>query len=189
MLVSTEQKILSYVSKKMKDKYPGIVNDYMTEVHADFDKIIKAYSLQKLLKPLPGDYIPPVYPFEFKLLGKTERYSVYLKNREKLKKNLMITYPFVKCIVNYANLEFPNILNNYSSYRSIPEIVTLDDLISAISKDLSANTMFIKKNWYPKIVRIIKKVYRRRTVHSNLWPKILACASGLISRQIVEVRK
>lgn len=187
MLFQTEQKILSYVPKALKDKYPGIVKEYMTEVHEEFDTIIKAFSLQKLLKPLENDFVPQIIPFAFKRPGKTERYPIYLKNRDKLKKNLMITYPFVRCIVNYSNLDFPIILNDYSIYRGNHEIKTLDELVNAISKDLSANTMFIKKTWYPKIVRIIKKVYRRRTIQTNLWSKIITCASGLISRQIVEV--
>lgn len=96
MLKKTEQKIISYSSKRLRDKYPSIVSEYMNEVHSEYDRLMKAFSMNKLLKPLPEDFIPPRDEFQFKRLGRTENYEKYCKNREKIRKNLFIIYPFVK---------------------------------------------------------------------------------------------
>lgn len=96
MLKKTEQKIISYSSKRLRDKYPSIVSEYMSEVHGEYDRLMKAFSMNKLLKPLPGDFIPPRDEFQFKRLGRTENYDKFRKNREKIRKNLFIIYPFVR---------------------------------------------------------------------------------------------
>lgn len=190
MLVQTEQKLLSYVPKKLKDLYPRIVMEYMADVHEDFNKIIKAFSLQKILRPAPNDFIPQRTSFAFSRPGRTSNYRQFQRNREKLKNILMITYPFIRSIILYSNLDFPDILNDYSLYREGENAqTTLDDFEAATTKDLNSNSIFIKKVWYPKIVRIIKRVYQRRTlVPQNLWPRIVACASGLIIRQIIDIK-
>lgn len=96
MMKQTEQKIISYSSKRLRDKYPSIVSEYLSEVHGEYDRLMKAFSMNKLLKPMPEDFIPPRDEFQFKRLGRTENYEKFLKNREKIKKNLFIIYPFVR---------------------------------------------------------------------------------------------
>ena len=96
MIKKTEQKIISYSSKRLREKYPTIVSEYMSEVHAEYDKLMRAFSMNKLLKPMPDDFIPSKDEFNFKRLGRTENYEKFLKNREKIKKSLFIIYPFVR---------------------------------------------------------------------------------------------
>lgn len=192
MCKPTERKMLSYVPMRLRKKYPKIVNNYMTDVHADYDKIMKAYSIQKILKPAPGDYIPPRVTFAFQQLGRTDRFNVYLQNRAKLAKFLLIAYPFIRCILNYSKTDFPIILNNYGAYRVDDRgkklLLNLVDFGKLVAKDLEENALFLKKDWYPKIVRIMKKYYGRHVVPPRLWPRIFACAKGLINRQITDLK-
>lgn len=170
----------------MRDKYPSIVADYMAEVHEEHDRLMRAYSMNKLLKPLSDDFVPPRDTFQFKRLGRTENYENFLKNRKKIEQNLMVLYPFVRCIHFYSNIEFPNILNDFSLYRGMGEL-GIHDIRDFTKKDLSENSAFIKKVWYPKIVKIMKTHYGRQNKYKltrKQWQKALNCASGLIMREI-----
>ena len=122
MLKKTEGKIMNQIPKRLRDKYPGIVGDYMDDVREDYDKIIKAFSLQKVLRPLPGDYIPPRFDFAFKRLGRTEHYEQFCINRDKIQRILMLPYPFIRCIIDYSWRDFPKIFNDFSKYREVLQL-------------------------------------------------------------------
>jgi dynein heavy chain, axonemal len=190
MLKSTELKIISYSEKRLRDKYPGIVNEYMAEVHEEHDRLMKAYSMNKLLKPLPDDFVPPREVFQFKRLGRTENYEIFLKNREKIEKNLMLLYPFVRCIFYYSNIDFPTVLNNFKKYRDMGDL-GIHDIRDFAKKDLAENSAFIKKVWYPKIVKIMKNHYGKQNKYRltrKQWQKVWDCATGLIVRQINDLK-
>ena len=188
----TENKIIDFVNVRLRKKYPNIVKTYMTDLHEHFDTILKAYAINKILVPADGDFVPQRHNFDFKFKGKTLRYDKYLKNREKLKKILLLPYPFIKCILNYAKTDFPNVLNDYGVYkkkvRGKEQWLLLSDFQALCSTDLTDRVLFLKKDWYPKIVRILKKHYRRRTAPVHQWRRIIDCAKGLINRQITELK-
>ncbi|XP_058067045.1 dynein axonemal heavy chain 12 [Anopheles bellator] len=187
MLASTEDKILSYVPKRLRTQYPGVLAAYMADVHAEFDKVMKAYSCQKILKPGPNDFVPERQKFEFKRVGRTENYRQYLRSRAYIQKNLLLPYPFVRCIVHYAFTDLPVYLNDYARYRTGEEI-TLNELRDLIKKDLQAVGGLIGQQWYPKIVAILKKHYERRTVPKSMWTKVLNCVGVLINRELNEAK-
>lgn len=190
MLKTTELKIISFAEKRLRDKYPAIVEEYMSEVHEEHDRLMKAYSMNKLLKPLADDFVPPRDNFKFKRLGRTENYENYLKNREKIRANLMLLYPFVRCIHYYSNIDFPHLLNNFGNYRSMGEM-GIHDIRDFTKKDLAENSAFIKKTWYPKIVRIMCSHYAKQSKYKltrKQWQKAWNCATGLIVRQVNDLK-
>jgi dynein heavy chain, axonemal len=188
MLKRMENKILTSVPKRLGEKYPKIVDNYMGEVQEHFDLIMKTFSTQRILKPKPGDFIPPRCDFRFKYLGKTENYDQFVQNREKLRKCLMIPQPFIRCIVHYSYTDFPLILNDFSKYRQRGEM-TLHDLRDRGKEDMLTNAAFITKIWYPKIVKIFTKHYKKRTLqYPLLWKRAFNCASGLIKRQLTDLK-
>lgn len=190
MLKSTELKIISFAEKRLRDKYPSIVKDYMSEVHEEHDKLMKAYSMNKLLKPLSDDFVPPRDNFRFKRLGRTENYETFLKNREKIEKSLMLLYPFVRCIHYYANIDFPRILNDFSKYRGMGEM-GIHDIRDFTKKDLAENSAFIKKIFYPKIIKIMLSHYKKQSKYRltrKQWQKAWNCATGLIVREINDLK-
>lgn len=192
MLVQTENKMISFVSLRLRKKYPKIVQNYMTDVHFEFDKLMKAFSLQKILKPLPGDFVPPRQEFNFRYLGRTKNYAKFLRKRKQLQKSLHINYPFIRAILNYSMVDFPKSLNNYGQYRlnnkGKPQWLVLMEFEKMAAVNLEEGVTFLKQDWYPKIVKIIKKHHRRHTVPKQLWPSIFACAKGLINRQLTELK-
>ncbi|XP_055593622.1 dynein axonemal heavy chain 12 [Uranotaenia lowii] len=187
MLHKTEEKILSYVPKRLRQQYPTVLAAYMKDVHEDFDKVMKAFSCQKIFKPGPDDYVPPRDKFEFKLLGRTDNYKTFLRNRATIQKNLLIPYPFIRCIIHYAFSEFPQVLCDFASYRSKEEL-TLNELRDMIKKELQICNNFIAHEWYPRIGKILKKHYDRRTLPKSMWQKVINCASALINRQLTELK-
>lgn len=190
MLKTTEQKIINFTAKRLRDKYPSIVNDYMSEVHEEHDRLMKAYSMNKLLQPLADDFVPPRDTFQFKRLGRTENYENFLKNRKKIETNLMLLHPFVRCIHYYSSIDFPLILNDFSKYRAMGEM-GIHDIRDFTKKDLAENSAFINKVWYPKIIQIMKKHYAKQMIYRltrKQWQKAWDCATGLIVRQINDLK-
>lgn len=192
MLKKTENKMISFVGQRLRKKYPKIVQNYMADVHFEFDKLMKAFSMQKILKPLPGDFVPPRQDFNFRFLGRTKHYAKYLRKRKQLQKSLHITYPFIRAILNYSMVDFPDIMNDYGQYRvnkkGQPQWLMLLEFERMTAANLEERVTFLKQDWYPKIVKIIKKHHRRHTVPKQLWPSIFACAKGLINRQLTELK-
>lgn len=191
MLKATEAKIINYSPKTLRDKYPSIVNEYMQEVHEEHDRLMKAFSMNKLLRPLADDFVPERDSFQFKRFGKTENYDNFLKNREKIKKNLMLLYPFVRCIHHYSSIDFPIILNDFGKYRAMGEM-GIHDIRDFTKKDLAENSAFIKKVWYPKIIKIMRHHFHQKQNRYKLtrkqWQKAWNCATGLIVRQINDLK-
>lgn len=191
MLSNTEMKIISFVQKRLRIKYPAIVDNYMVEVHQEFDRIIKAFSYNKILVPLPDSFDPNLCPFQFMHLGKTPQYHIYLKNRKRIRDKLLICYPFVRCILNFSQTDFPDILNDYGQYETISTTepkMTLSKFLHRSNNDLKENSKFIRKEWYPKMTKIIRRYYKRRALPRNQWSKVIVCLVGLINRQINELK-
>lgn len=192
LLKTTERKIIKFVPEKCRKKYPEIVREYMNEVHLDFDKVIKAYSSQKILKPLKGDFIPERLKFSFKYLGKTTKYRNFLSNRRKIKEHLFIPYPFIRAILGLSEKRFPAVLNDYGRYSKNKDgedvWMTLAEFESTAQKDLENSSIFLREEWYPKVVKIILKYYKKRVIPPHLWQKAFNCAKGLINRQLTELK-
>uniref|UniRef100_A0A1B0CUL2 Dyneins heavy chain n=2 Tax=Lutzomyia longipalpis TaxID=7200 RepID=A0A1B0CUL2_LUTLO len=187
ILHRTEKKIIEYVPERLRKRYPNAVEDYMKEVREDYDKIIRAFSIQKILVPKEGEFVPPREEFRLKAKGRTRNYRQFLHNRKQISKNLLITAPYIRCIVHFANLDFPDVLNDLSRYRKLGEII-LDELENKARKDLYTNAEFLKKFWYPKIVRVMLKYYKKKVISRMELPRILQCATTLINRQITELK-
>ncbi|GAB0094584.1 Dynein heavy chain [Sergentomyia squamirostris] len=187
ILHRTERKIIEYVPERLRNRYPEAVESYMKEVREDYDKIIRAFSLQKLLVPREDEFVPPREDFRLKSKGRTRNYRQFLENRKRIGRNLLITFPYIRCIVHFSNLDFPQVLNDLSRYRKLGEII-LDELENKARKDLYTNAEFLKKSWYPKIIRVIVKYYKKKAINRLDLPRVLQCASTLINRQITELK-
>lgn len=189
MMKTTEIKILSFAPGVLRAKYPDIVSEYMADVKDEYNQIMRAYSIQKIIKPLPGDFVPPWEPFTVKVQGRTENYPTFLKNRDLLQKKLLIVQPFIRCIIDYAQRCFPLVLNDVGVYRVNMGEVILDELENKMRKDLFTNSEFLKNQWYPKIVNVFAKHFRlKKLAEKPNGRRILSCGSALINREITELK-
>lgn len=191
MTKKTERKILQWVQSHFKKKYADYVKSYINELRTEYDLIVKDYSLHKMLV-FDDDYFTKNPKFKFQYLGKTENYDKYKRNRNKIKQNLFITYPFIRCILHYSKIDFPDILNDYSSYnydsKGKSVHLTTIEFKARVADDLTNKTLFLKNSWYPKIVNVFKKNLRKYQLTANIWYKIFDCAQGLINRQLNEIK-
>jgi hypothetical protein len=67
----------------------------------------------------------------------------------------------------------------------------IHDIRDFTKKDLAENSAFIKKTWYPKIIKIMKNHYGKQSKYrltKKQWQKVWDCATGLIVRQINELK-
>lgn len=190
MMVTTEAKILSFAPVSLRNKYPEIVEEYMADVKNEYNQIMRAYSIQKIIKPLPGDFVPPWEPFTVKVQGRTKNYGTFLKNRDQLQKKLSIVQPYIRCIIDYAHTCFPAVLNDVARYRTNMGEVILDELENKMRKDLFTNSEFLKNKWYPKIIHVFAKHFRLKKLASKPRDakRILSCGAALINREITELK-
>lgn len=191
MTKKTEAKILRWVQPNHKKKYSNYVQTYINDLRTEYDKVIKEFSLHKTLT-YSDDYFERNPKFRFKFLGRTKNYEQFRRNREKLKQKLFVTYPFIRCILNYSQIDFPEILNDYSSYNHDSKgnsvYLTPNEFKARVAEDLVNQTLFLKNAWYPKIVHVFKKNLRKFHFTPNVWYKIFDCAHGLINQQLNDIK-
>lgn len=191
MTKKTESKILRWVQPHFKKKYSNYVKTYISDLRSEYDEVVKDYSLHKWLT-FTDDYASKNVKFRFKFLGKTKNYEQYRRNRERIKQKLFITYPFIRCILNYSQVDFPEILNDYSSYNHDSKgnsvYLTPNEFKAKVTEDLVSNTLFLKNVWYPKIVNVFRKNLRKYHFTPLVWHKIFDCAHGLINQQLNDIK-
>lgn len=191
MTKKTESKILRWVQPHFKKKYSDYVKTYINDLRTEYDEVVKDFTLHKMIK-LTDDSTTNVPKFRFKFLGKTKNYGQFKRNREKIRQKLFITYPFIRCILNYSQIDFPAILNDYSSYNQDSKgnsvYLTPNEYKARVTEDLANQTLFLKNAWYPKIVNVFKKNLRKYHFTPNVWYKIFDCAHGLINQQLNDIK-
>lgn len=191
MTKKTESKILRWVQPHFKKKYSDYVKTYINDLRTEYDEVVKEFSLHKMLT-FSDDYFTKNPKFKFKYLGKTKNYEQFKRNREKMKQKLFITYPFIRCILNYSQIDFPEILNDYSSYnhdgKGNSVYLTPNEYKARVAEDLVNQTLFLKNSWYPKIVNVFKKNLRKYHFPPNVWYKVFDCAHGLINQQLNDIK-
>lgn len=191
MTKKTESKILHWVQPHFKKKYLNYVKTYIDDLRTEYDNVVKEFSMHKMLA-FNDDYFTRNPKFKFKFLGKTENYEQFIRNRDKIKQKLFIPYPFIRCILHYSQTDFPEILNDYSSYNHDSKgnsvYLTPNEFKARVAEDLVNQTLFLKNAWYPKIVNAFKKNLRKYHFTPNVWYKIFDCAHGLINQQINDIK-
>lgn len=193
ILFRIKRKIIDFVPEQLHKKYSNIVKEYMNDVTENYNETIKLCNLRRfLVQSRDTTDAETPKPFKFKRLGRTSNYKKFHRNRKLLQENLFLPYPFIRYILNLSKLRFPSVLNDYGNYtrnkNGAAIWLTLIEFETIVQRDLESNTIFLKEEWYPKIVRILLKYYNKRFLSPQAWPRALACAKGLINRQITELK-
>lgn len=189
------RKIINSTQSILRVKCSTVIKNYMTDVEQQYLETIKAFNVKRFMKTIKQDekvVEDEKNTFKFKRAGRTEHHKKFLRYRKKLKDNLFTSYPFIRFIVHSSCQTFPQVLNDYGNYKKTKSGICiwlmLIEFEGAAQRDLESNSIFLREEWYPKIVQIILKHYRKRAHPAHQWPKMLNCAKGLINRQITEVK-
>lgn len=188
----TKHKIIEFVPDKLHKKYPNIVEDYMREVSENYTETMKTCNLRRCLAPSSDMFPPQPPPFRFKRLGRTENYARFCRNRKRLAENLFSPNKFIRYILDVSKQQFPPVLNDFGQYASGQKQhtvwMTLSEFETVVQRDLERNSIFLKEQWYAKIVKMLSKYYKKRTLPASAWSRVLACAKGLMNREITELK-
>lgn len=166
----------------------------MDDAEKQYIDTIRAFNVKRFVKQCDegGALRHETHTSADKRTGRTEHHKKFLRYRKQLKENLFIPYPFIRFILHSSFQCFPAVLNDYSSYRKTKSGIRiwlmLIEFEAEAQRDLENNSIFLREEWYPKIVQIILKYYRKRNIGPHLWPRMLNCAKGLINRQITEIK-
>lgn len=185
-----KRKISGFAPENLQRKYPNIVTEYMREVSDDYTETLKLCNLRRCLTSEiagPDCVAPP--KFRFKYLGRTKNYGRFCRNRKLLAKNLFLPYNFIRSIVSLSRQQFPAVLiSMFDRQHTTAVWMTLSEFESMVQRNLEKNSIFLKEQWYPKIVRILQKSYRKRILPPTTWVRVLACATKLINRELTELK-
>nr|XP_014091747.2 dynein heavy chain 12, axonemal isoform X1 [Bactrocera oleae] len=202
MLRKTEKKILSYAPTRLKSKYPELVDNYMKDVHEEFDRLMKIYSMNCILvhpefaDEDPAQFVLPIKDFHFKLPGRTANYPKFLENKRKISKKLLIVYPQVRMILNTSELEFPKTMvvldpitlgsSHVQATMGLGgrEALFYKTFVKYVENHLGDVSNFLRWSWYPKMVSLIRRQFRRRIMPTWLKAHMFKCLEALMNRQI-----
>lgn len=188
------KKIINSTQKRFRQKCSNEIKSYLNDVEKQYVETIRTFNVKRFVKQLceNAKADDKTDSFRFKQAGRTEHHKKFLRYRKKLKENLFIPYPFIRFIVHSSYQSFPIVLNDYSAYRKTKSGIRiwliLVEFEGAAQRDLENKSIFLREEWYPKIVQIIQKHYNKRSFGAHLWPRMLNCAKGLINRQITEIK-
>lgn len=187
------KRIIDSTQPRFRVKCSNLIKAYMNDVEKQYADTIRAFNVKRFVdQPNNAICSESEEKFKFKFAGRTEHHQKFLQYRRQLKEKLFIPYPFIRFIVHSAYQSFPAVLNDYGGYKKskggINIWLMLVEFEGAAQRDLENKTIFLREEWYPKIVQVIQKHYRKRTFAAHLWPRMLACAKGLINRQITEIK-
>lgn len=189
-----QRKIKNSLPERFHTKYASNIEKFMNDVSQHYNETIIAFNHQRfsIQKNENAEEALEIERFKFKHSGRTNHHNKFLRNRRILKENLFIPYPFIRFILHSSYQRFPLVLNDYSAYKkSKSEIciwLTLYEFESAAQRDLERNAIFLREEWYPRIVQVLLKHYRKRLFPPHTWQKMFNCAKGLINRQINELK-
>lgn len=208
MLLKTEKQILSYAPKHLKQKLPELVKTYMKDVHDEYDRLMKVYSMKTILvKPELPDEDPTQFEliktnFSFTLPGKTEFYGKFVQNRNKIKQRLLIMQLPARYVLNNTEQEFPELLVQFDPMLSKKsqatgnqlglgqrECISHKTLQKYCRTCLEDNTTFLRWTWYPKFICSLRRMYKKRVITHKLWPAMFMCIEGLINRQLNNLKQ
>lgn len=166
------------------------MQNYLRDVAKDYNRVLRRQNLICTL-----NRSGPIDPkrFRFKYFGRTKNYQKFRQNRSKISRNLLNNYPFIRFILSSSVMDFPDVLHNFRKYRCDLHIQQdssfyLGDFANKVTKDLEENSVFIKKTWYPKVVKILRKYYRKNILSKLMWKKAIKCINSLIKRQIGQLK-
>lgn len=164
---------------------------YLSEINGHFDKVIKSFSLRRLLIPIEAESDPDISAiipndFQFKFLGKTAKYNEFIENRRKIKQTLVIFFPVVRCVLDYSYRYLPKLLVDLGAYRENAR--SLGSCENDIQMTIEANVSILKRDWYMKIVTVLLKHFKKSNLNVSKWRRILNCVEGLMNRQLTELK-
>lgn len=192
MPIQIRKKIINSTHNRYRLKSSNTIKSYMNDVEIEFKETIRAFNVTHFVKIINQQSVDENDSFKYKQAGRTDNYKKFLRQRKQLKDNLLISYSMIRFIVYSSHQNFPRVLNDYGNYKKTKNGICiwliLIEFEGAAQRDLENNSIFLREEWYPKIVQNILKYYRKRSFSTHLWPRILNCANGLINRQITEIK-
>ncbi|XP_026849759.1 dynein heavy chain 12, axonemal [Drosophila persimilis] len=201
MLRKTEAKILSFASERLRRRYPEMVDSYMKDVHEEFNRLMKIYSMKNILRHPefsdedPSNFELPHADIHFKRPGRTGNYSVYLENRRKIGLKLLILQLPMRAVLNISVSDLPNVvcIFKYVSATGAQqqqmglcgrEALSYKFYRKYIQNQLDKVNTFLRWTWYPKLVIVLRKMLRKRVMPPALWKRAWSGLEGLMNREL-----
>ncbi|XP_026679381.1 dynein heavy chain 12, axonemal-like [Diaphorina citri] len=118
--------------------------------------------------------------------GKTSNYKKFEMNRHKIGNNLFLLLPQIRKLFSTVVSTLPHTLVDFTRYRLMGHM-TLDNLLEKFQKDIRDAEMQIIGTWYPRIIALLTRKGALGSVPPQQLPRVLKCATNIVSIQITEL--
>lgn len=167
-----EKKILEKVDAKgLEYCHPDFLKKVMEEVREEFLKITREAGVRMIVKSDKRKF----QVGQYKLLGRTENYHLYLQIRKKLQRKFILHQPLIRKILNECIVKLPYVLLNlHSSLKHQYDISSFQKHITDCANETVQNLQHFYRN-------IITLVEHNDTNNSKSY---LSACTGLLSVNI-----
>lgn len=159
---------------KLEKKYPHIVTSIMEEAKEHFAKITHGAGVEMKVKPLDEGENYRCKPAPYRFFGKTDRYSSYLTNRNRLCGKWMLHLPLPRKILVECTDNLPKLLLQIDNLRQTTyEIRELNDIFSKACDSASVTL----ERFYMRVVKLVNA----EKIKQQHLDRLLNVCTGLLS--------
>lgn len=109
----------SSIPSNLREKYSELFEAEMLEVKERYLEQMRATSLLCVLKVKDDEDWSGIPDPPYKLPGRSENYSKFLKNRQIIAKKYFLSHKLMRAIVTRAALRLPMLICDFSKYRQL----------------------------------------------------------------------
>ncbi|XP_076756861.1 dynein heavy chain at 62B [Xylocopa sonorina] len=187
LLPNWEMNIRNLISTSLRNKYIDIFEDQMFEMKARYYEAMHDLAVRRVIAidcqdPCNVDlkHIPP-----YKLAGRTEFYSKYLRNRCAFRNKYYLPHRLIRNIVARAHLLMPEWICDFRRYRKKMDYLDFNRFLDLVESDIKKGALTIASNYYSDIVRLISQPRYLHDVPTHSVADFLNCANNLLALQVV----
>ncbi|KAI5747904.1 hypothetical protein M8J77_019695 [Diaphorina citri] len=179
--------ICKKIPEELRARYPALVKRYLEELKAEYLNTLHELKLQIMFRPNEGEEVPLLFhAMKYDVGGKTSNYKKFEMNRHKIGNNLFLLLPQIRKLFSTVVSTLPHTLVDFTRYRLMGHM-TLDNLLEKFQKDIRDAEMQIIGTWYPRIIALLTRKGALGSVPPQQLPRVLKCATNIVSIQITEL--
>ncbi|XP_037295281.1 dynein heavy chain 12, axonemal isoform X2 [Manduca sexta] len=188
MLRSWERKICSLIPLKLRQSFPGIMDELIDESKAEWNRNLHDLAVKTVIRDVPGVSRKRYQEPYFKFRGVTENFNRMIKYRKKLQDGSLLLHPFIRLVIESAEKTFPPHIINLAKYRARGPM-DLDDFMARILDEIKRADYLVSSTWYGILVQWLKNPRCLKGMKPKKIPEFVKCATKMISMQIQELMR
>ncbi|KAJ8683862.1 hypothetical protein QAD02_019654 [Eretmocerus hayati] len=184
LLPDWERAMRESIPRSLRDRFADLLDEHIAEVKERYLEVVRYASLRstvRLAEDGSGDWLGLPDP-PFKLLGRTEFYEKFLRNRCTFSRKYFLSHKLARIIVSKAMARLPPFICDFRKYRPMGylEFTEFEELVEA---DLKRGAVVISTSYHAEIAKLLARETRN---YQDVNEALLRCISGLFAMQLID---